>query len=252
MSRQESLATLRASHTPKAIRQRLESGPVHSYLRDFVYGAIDGAVTTFAIVSGVAGAGLSASIVVVLGIANLIGDGFSMAVSNYLGTKAEEQFRHKVRRMEEHHVETIPEGEKEEVRQIYAEKGFSGSELERAVEIITSDRKRWVETMLKEEWGLSLSGPIPWRSGLSTFSAFIVAGAIPLLVFIYQLFVPEGIANPFFWSSLLTGMAFFLIGAFKSRVVDEPWYRAGFETLAMGSVAASLAFFVGRLLKNIL
>ena len=81
----------------------------------FLVGAIDGIVTTFAIVSGVAGAGLSSGIVIVLGIANLLGDGFSMGVSDYLGTRAEDQQRQQARSLEEHHIAVLPEGETEEV-----------------------------------------------------------------------------------------------------------------------------------------
>ena len=84
---QTAIHKLKQDHSPHAIRCRLEAGPQHSYVRDYVYGAIDGAVTTFAIVAGVAGAQLSGGVVVVLGLANLLGDGFSMAVSNYLGTR---------------------------------------------------------------------------------------------------------------------------------------------------------------------
>ena len=82
---------LKETHTPRAVAERLAAPASHSYLRDFVYGAIDGAVTTFAVVSGVAGAELSGAIVLVLGMANLVGDGFSMAASNYLGSRAERQ-----------------------------------------------------------------------------------------------------------------------------------------------------------------
>ncbi len=80
-----------AEHTPAAIRRRLEARPSQDYLKDSIYGAIDGAVTTFAVVSSVAGAGLSSGIVIILGLANLLADGFSMASGNFLGTRAENQ-----------------------------------------------------------------------------------------------------------------------------------------------------------------
>ncbi|MBD3672673.1 MAG: VIT1/CCC1 transporter family protein [Planctomycetaceae bacterium] len=246
----QNLAQLRDEHTPDAVRARLEDGPQHSYLKDFVYGAIDGAVTTFAIVSGVAGAELSAGVVIVLGVANLIGDGFSMAASNFLGTRAENQLREKARRIEEEHIELYPEGEKEEIRQIVSQKGFEGEDLDRAVEIITSDRSQWVDMMMREELGLSLENPPAWRAALTTFLAFVTVGSIPLLVFFANLILEHAIPSPYLLSALMTGVAFFAVGAFKSRFVDEKWYVAGVETLFVGGLAAGLAYLVGILLKD--
>lgn len=248
---EESLIELEADHTPEAIRARLRGSPSHSYLSDFIFGGIDGTVTTFAVVSGVLGAELSSGIVIILGVANLLGDGFSMAVSNFLGTRAENQQREGARRAEEYQISVVPEGEREEVRQIFAEKGFSGDVLDRIVEVITSERERWVDTMLKEELGLALEGASPWRAGLSTFMAFMVAGLIPLLAFIFAAAFPGSLANPFLWSAIMTGITFFVIGALKSRFVDEKWFHSGMETLVIGGAAAGLAYLVGALLKGI-
>ncbi len=239
------------THTPEAIRRRLETKPAHSYLRDFVYGAIDGIVTTFAVVAAVAGANLSAGIVIILGIANLLGDGFSMAVGNFLATRTERQQKQKARRIEEEHIAEIPEGEKEEIRQIFLKKGFTGKDLDRAVEVITSDERLWVETMLKEELGMTLGGPSPVRAGFSTFAAFVLFGSLPLSVFIFVHFHPESIPNPFFLSAVMTAIAFFGVGTLKSRFVDEKWFWAGVETLLVGGVAATLAYAAGHFFKNI-
>lgn len=244
-------SALHEMHSPAAIRRRLMAGPQHSYLKDFIYGAIDGAVTTFAVVSGVAGAELSSSIIVVLGIANLVGDGFSMAASNFLGTRAEKQHRDRLKRIEEDHIERHPEGEREEIRQIMQSQGFQGDDLERAVEIITSNRRRWINTMLKEEHGVPLSVPVAWKAAAATFVAFLIVGALPLLPFVLRLLMGVDLPSPYLWSTLMTGVAFFAVGAAKSRFVDQPWSWSGLETLLVGGAAAGLAYICGVLLKSV-
>src|SRR6185503_7632863 len=97
-------------HSPEAIRKRLETGPTHNYLRDWIYGGIDGSVTTLAVVTGVAGAQLSKWIILALGFANLFADGFSMAASNYLGTRAEHDDWRRLEQIENRHIELAPEG----------------------------------------------------------------------------------------------------------------------------------------------
>src|SRR5262245_45749049 len=221
---------IRATHTPDAIRDRLQGRRPHTYLRDFVYGAVDGIVTTFAVVSGVAGAGLPSGIVIVLGTANLIGDGFSMAASNYLGTRADRQLVERARRIEEEHVVSYPDGEREEIRQIFRAKGFDGDSLEQMVSLVTSDRKQWIDTMIREEYGLTVDGAPPWRAAAMTFAAFVLFGALPLISFLYEFFAPATAISPYTTSSVIAGLAFFIVGAIKGRFVGQNGYRAGAET----------------------
>jgi len=242
---------LRSEHTESAVRDRLSESRSPEYLRDFIYGAVDGAVTTFAVVAGVTGAGLDPGIVIVLGTANLIADGFSMAVSNFLATRAERQLRAKARREEELHIETVPEGEREEVRQILAAKGFAGPDLDRAVEIITSDSERWLETMMTDELGYAHVATNEWRAGGSTFAAFLIVGFVPLAAFVYDYLVPGEVPNPFAWSAVMTAAAFFVVGALKARFVDMKWWISAAETLTVGGSAAICAYLIGVLLKDV-
>ena len=239
------------THTPQGVSERLKKGTPQSYLKDMVYGGVDGTSTTFAIVSGVVGADLASGIVVILGLANLIADGFSMAVSNFLGTRAEQQFVQMVRTDEEKEIELIPEGGREEIRQIYARKGFEGELLEQVVEVITSDKKVWVDTMLQEEHSLSLEGPDPKRSAWLTFLAFLIAGFVPVTPFIINLLIDNGMPNPFLWSAIATAITFFAIGIFKAKVVSAKKIRSGIETVAIGGMAATMAYGIGWLLRGV-
>jgi VIT1/CCC1 family predicted Fe2+/Mn2+ transporter len=245
-----SFDSLKATHTPEAIRQRLESGPPQSYLRDFVYGGVDGVITTFAVVSGVAGAGMASTIVIILGAANLLADGFSMAVSNYLGTRAEQERLGRARLIETSHIDLHPDGEREEVRQIFSAKGFSGDDLDRIVSVVTEDRRRWLDTMIQEEYGLQLEEHSAWRAATATFLAFFCLGSLPLLAFVPDLFHSAAVKEPYWISTALTAVALFLVGAIKARFVLLKWYRGGTETLLLGGAAAALAYLVGAILSR--
>ena len=150
---------------------------------DFIYGSIDGAVTTFAIIAGVVGASLSPGIILILGFANLFADGFSMAAANYQASKARNQFIEMKRKQEEWEIDHMEEQEKEEIREIYKKKGFKDELLEEIVRIITSRRKIWIDTMMKEELGLIEDGKNPLDNSVSTFIGFNLIGLIPLIPF---------------------------------------------------------------------
>jgi VIT1/CCC1 family predicted Fe2+/Mn2+ transporter len=238
--------SIELDHTEDAIRARLAKGARPNYLRDWIYGGIDGAVTTFAIVAGVVGAQLSTGIIIILGLANLLADGFSMAASNYSGTKTELDDLERMREVERRHIQLVPEGEREEIRQILKAKGLGGTALEETTAAIVSNEKTWIDTMLTEEYGMSLILRSPSKSALATFSAFILCGAVPLAPFILP------VSDPFTASSVSTGLVFFMIGAIKSRWSLAPWWRSGLETLVIGLLAAGAAYYVGYLLKGIL
>lgn len=227
------------SHAPEAIAERLSAGPKVHYLREWVYGGIDGVVTTFAVVAAVIGANLSPWIVLIMGLANLVGDGFSMAASSYSGAKAEEDNYIRLRATEARHVKIHPEGEREETRQIFAAKGFEGEELEHMVDMISRDKDVWIEFMLAEEYGVSKPVNTPFKIGLNTFGAFLVCGSMPLIPFIFNF------PNTPYWALGFAAVTFFLIGSIKSLWSVHHWWREGLETTAIGLTAAGLAFVIG-------
>lgn len=226
-------------HSPREITRRLSEGQRYSPLKDTIYGGIDGAVTTFAIVAGVEGAGLPHSIIVALGLANVLADGFSMAASNYSGTKAELDDRKRIIEIEERHIAEHPEGEREELRQILAMRGLSGTVLEQATDEIAQSNEKWIGLMLTDEYGLARDDPHPLLAACATFGAFLLAGAVPLVPFVLAM------PDPFALSVYATLLTFFLIGAAKSCWSLSKWWRSGTETLLIGGLAALLAYGVG-------
>ena len=238
--------TLEHSHSHKAIHDRIHSKNKNSYVSDWILGGIDGAVTTFAIVTGVVGAALEWQVIIILGLANLLADGFSMAASNYSAVKSDADDVKRLWKMEEEHIRDVPEGEREEIRQILIAKGLTGATLEDAVDAICANEKTWIETMLIEEFGVMPESRDPIKAGLATFSAFLVCGAVPLVPFVFSL------DHSFELAIVATGVVFFVIGAAKSLWALTPWWRSGLETLAIGMAAAGVSYAIGYWLKGLI
>jgi len=233
-------------HSHVEILARIEAASGRrSFLRDAVYGGIDGAVTTFAIIAGVEGAGLDTQIIMVLGIANVLADGFSMAASNYSGIRADNDYVQRIRSLEEHHIRTNPDGERREIRAILKSKGLGGKALDEAVGVLTAHQGLWVDMMLVNEHGVSPIPGAPIRASLVTFSVFIVCGFVPLLPFAL------GVDNAFDLAIPATALAFLLIGSIKSRWTLLPWWRSALETLVIGTTAAAIAWSAGFFVSGI-
>ena len=213
---------------------------------DFIYGSIDGAVTTFAIVAGVMGASLPSTIILILGFANLFADGFSMAAANYQASKARNEFVEMKRKQEEWEIDNLEEQERDEVRDIYREKGFKDQLLEDVVRIITSKRKVWIDTMMKEELGLIEDGKNPLDSSVNTFIGFNLVGLIPLIPFmVFMIIGIELNSEAFTYSIVSVCAAFFLVGMIKGKIVKKSVFRSGINTLIIGGIAAIVAYVVG-------
>lgn len=222
-----------------------------TYLPEVVYGSIDGIVTTFAVVAGSAGADLSINVILILGLANLFADGLSMSIGSYLSKKSEQDNYNKHLKIEEWEIENMPDVERKEIEDIFRSKGFEGKELEIVVNRITSNKQVWLDTMMKDELGLTLESKSPFKAGLSTFLAFAIAGSVPLVVYIAAY---SGTMNldPFLMSSIVTMLAFLVIAYIKTYVTRISFLRSATETLCLGAAAATVAYLLGDYLEQLL
>ncbi len=220
------------------------------YIGEFIYGGIDGSVTTFAVVAGAAGAQLESSIVIILGFANLIADGFAMSVGSYLSTKSEKENYEKHKAIEYWEVDHLPDKEREEIREIYEAKGFEGELLEQVVDKITEDKDRWVDVMMKEELEMTKESKSPIQMGAVTFISFLILGFIPLIVYVIDYSGGGFSGDLFVYSSVMTFITFAGIGFAKSYVTKSNKLRSTLETLFLGGSAAVLAYFVGDILEK--
>jgi len=222
------------------------------YQPEFIYGGMDGCVTTFAVVSGATGAGFGTSIIIILGLANLLADGLSMSVGSYLSSKAEEHNYQKNKRTEFWSVDHKPGEEKEEIRKIYSEKGFKGELLEEIVKVITSNKKIWVDEMMKDELKMMESLKSPVHKSIGTYIFFIAIGLIPLIIYFVDLFLPPAKLPVFLISCALTFCAFIFIGFVKAHLNNASKIKSISETLFLGGLAAFVAFTAGTVLENLI
>ncbi|MBI1182629.1 hypothetical protein GC194_00045 [bacterium] len=240
-----------AKHNEIKIHGKSRFGRFQDYIGEFVYGGIDGSVTTFAVVAGATGGGLDSSVVIILGFANLFADGFSMSVGSYLSTKSEKANYEKHKAIEYWEIEHLREREIEEVREIYENYGFEGKLLEDIVAHIIADKDRWVEVMMKEELEMQEENKTPLGMGAATFAAFLIMGFVPLIAYVYDYLIAP-VTQLFALSTGMTALAFAGIGYMKSHVTGTSRFRGVVETLLLGGAAAVLSYFVGDWLEKLL
>lgn len=222
-----------------------------TYIGSMVYGGLDGIVTTFAVVSGVAGAELGAQVILILGIGNLLADGFSMATGDYLSTKSEREYYGHEARRQVWEIEQFPDGQKVELCALYIQHGYNEDEAEQLVALQTRTQERWVNAMMIEELGMIKEDTNPIYNALATFIAFLLAGSLPLIIYLIGLVTPIAPNTAFTTSIVLSAAALFSLGAAKVFVTRLNPLRNGLEMLLVGGFAAVVAYVIGALLKNI-
>ncbi|MBC8076266.1 MAG: VIT1/CCC1 transporter family protein, partial [Chloroflexales bacterium] len=204
-----------------------------------------------AVVSGVAGAELGAQVIVILGIGNLLADGFSMGTGDYLSTKSEREYYDREALRQAWEIAQFPDGQRAELRALYVHHGYREDEADQLVQVQTSTQARWVNAMMIEELGMSREDANPIYNALATFTAFVVAGLLPLLIYLVGLVMPVAPKTAFIISMVLSASALFGLGAAKVFVTRLNPLRSGLEMLLVGGFAAVVAYVIGAVLKNI-
>ncbi|MBI3114881.1 MAG: VIT1/CCC1 transporter family protein [Candidatus Kerfeldbacteria bacterium] len=236
------------SYTLKRLEDAFHQRATGTYLKDLVFGANDGIVTTFAVVAAAAGAGLEAFVVIILGVANLLADGLSMGLGNFLGEKSDEAYNRGQRQKEYWEIKHFPEIERNEVRAVFKKWGFSGQLLEQAIHQVVADPDRWVDFMMREELGIveSEDSGGAAKHGVAMFFAFVIAGFIPLIAYVLP-----NVPSPFLVSTVLAGLTFCAVGSLRAKFTPTRWWVAGLEVLLIGGIASAVAYGIGRVLERI-
>jgi len=222
-------------------------------LKAAVYGANDGIITTFAVVAGVAGAGLSPSIVLILGFANLIADGISMGIGDYLGERSENRFKQYQYEIEKWEVKNIPDEEEKELVEFFTKRQVLPADAVKMSLVIKKYPHVWSELGFFDEMG---SSPVEerneWKTGLITFCSFLIAGALPLLPYVLEAVQVVQFADQKFIASMVsTAWTLFIVGSLRTFVTKGTWWKNGFEMLMIGAIAAVAAYLTGAFVDQI-
>lgn len=215
-----------------------------SWIRDATLGANDGLVSILTLLAGVAAANVRGSTVLIAGLAGLVAGAISMAVGAYVSAKAYRSYYRAELRREVEEMREKPDVEREEIREIYRDRGFEGEELEMVVERITSDPRVWLKVMMQEELGLSAQFARPLGAAAVVFVAFLAGGIVPIIPFLWG----EG-TGALGVSFLATATALLLAGVLRTRFTGENPAKAGGELVAMAAVGVGAAYGIGRLLN---
>jgi DNA damage-binding protein 1 len=221
-------------------------------LKPIIFGGLDGILTAFAIVAGAAGGALEPAVVLILGFSNIFADALSMGVGEFLSSKAENEWILSEREREMWEMENYPEGEVQEMIDIYVEKGMGREDAEMVVKTMSKYKEFFVDVMMAEE--LELAVPEEnhvqesVREGIIMFCSFAAFGSFPLLgyVIIPASFPDLGKETLFATACIVTGVVLFIMGCVKSIFSAAKWYWCGLETLLLGGACATVAYTIGQ------
>lgn len=219
-------------------------GGIGRRLRDIILGGQDGLVNVLGLVLGVAVATQKTSVIVVAGLAATFSESIAMGGVAYTSALAERDYYLAEQAREEREIEELPEVETEEIREIFKEKGLKGETLERVVKDITSDKKVWLDVMMRDELHLTpvATKGLVWRATITGVST-LIGSLIPLVPFLFLPVVPATlVAVP------LCAVVLFGVGAYKAITLVGDWRLSGLQMVIIGMASAFAGYLIGRIL----
>jgi len=216
-------------------------------IQDIVIGMSDGLTVPFALAAGLSGAVASSGIVVTAGIAEIVAGSIAMGLGGFLAGKTEADHYDAELKREYDEVERLPEQEKLEVREVFAEFGLSEKLQFEATEEIAKDKEKWVDFMMRYELGLEKpQANRATKSALTIGISYIIGGIIPLSPYFFIANSQQGL----YYSCAITVVCLFVFGYFKSKVTGQPPISGAFKVLVIGALAAAAAFGIARLVNG--
>lgn len=226
-------------------------------LKPIIFGGLDGILTAFAIVAGSAGGALDPSVVLILGFSNIFADALSMGVGEFLSSKAENEWILSEREREMWEMDNYPEGEVQEMIDIYVDKGMGREDAEKVINTMAKYKDFFVDIMMAEELELRVPDDDhvkeSMKEGVIMFCSFAIFGSLPLLGYvIIPISFPDLEEGYLFATAcIVTGVVLFLMGCVKSNFSSSSWYFAGMETLLLGGACATVAYTIGQYVDNL-
>lgn len=216
-----------------------------AFISDIVIGMSDGLTVPFALAAGLSAAVNSNSIIITAGIAEIIAGCIAMGLGGYLAGKTEQEHYESELKREYLEVENVPEKEKEEVKEIFAEYGLDEKAQDLIVDQLSKNKDHWVDFMMKFELGLEKPDINRARNSALTIGfSYCVGGMLPLSAYFFTSMPQDGLIL----SAVLTTICLFVFGYFKSRVTGQPPIKGAFKVTAIGLIAAGAAFLIARLI----
>jgi predicted membrane protein (TIGR00267 family) len=224
-----------------------EQHGTNNSLRDVILGGQDGLVNMLGVALGVVAAGGSTHVLVVTGIAAAITESVSMGAVAYTSFGSDRDFYLAEKEREQKEISTRPEEEREEIREIYAAKGFQGQLLEDVVSTITSNRETWISTMMNEELHLQ---PVEQqslvKSAIVVTVATLIGHLIPIVPFMVLARTPAIIT-----AIALSAVTLFAVGVYSAKTLVGDWRKSGLQMVIIGLGAAAVGFLIGRLFHTV-